>query len=292
VTRLLAPAIDERIRVRLDLAAEAPWVKGDPGQIEQVILNLALNARDAMPEGGELRIATELVRLEPSGSTGTELHRGPYVVMTVSDSGTGIAAEHLDRIFEPFFTTKSPGEGSGMGLATAYGIVKNHGGTIEVESRPGHGTTFRIYLPQRRGETPVPTRDDDAPARARTGATILVIDDEEPILRGVSRVLRGLGYTVETAKSALRAIAWFEEHAAEVDLVILDLVMPRLGGKACFERLRSIRPDVHVLLSTGHGRDGAAQEILDAGAVGFLPKPYNRRQLAHAVARALASDPA
>ena len=293
VTELLGRTLDKAIAVHLDLRAGHPLVLGDPGQLHQTLLNLAINARDAMPAGGELFFETYLLadarvprRAHP------RLRPGSHLVLTVRDTGHGIPPQQLARIFDPFFTTKEQGQGSGMGLAIVYGIVQAHGGAIEVESQAGHGATFRIYLPLL-GEAARLTAAQRAagrmPEAARGMGLVLVVDDEELVRALAKELLSGLGYEVLTARDGIEALERYRERAADIDLVLLDLVMPRMGGRECLRALRRIDPQVRVLFSSGWPLDEGLQGVQAEGAVGFLPKPYQMAVLAEAVARALQS---
>jgi two-component system cell cycle sensor histidine kinase/response regulator CckA len=198
----------------------------------------------------------------------------------VKDTGTGIAPEIQDRIFEPFFTTKEEGYGSGMGLATVYGIVANHGGWIELDSRPGAGTTFTICIPvpPESGTGADAGHEDEKPVSGGS-STIMLVDDELVIINTVEAMLRNLGYSVVTASDGQTAVEMYREHPGGIDLIIMDLAMPGMDGTECFRRLREVNPEVKVILSSGYGREGRAQEILDAGALAFLRKPYSLSDL-------------
>ena len=209
-------------------------------------------------------------------------------MVTVTDTGVGIPEGVRGRIFEPFFTTKEQGKGTGMGLAMVYGIVKNHGGTIRVESEPGRGTTFRIYFP------PAPARSalEDAARRATMVAgsgRILVVDDEEVVRSVAAEFLNVLGYDVVTAADGREALEIYRNRGRDVDMVIVDMIMPRMGGRECYRALKALDPDVRVVLSTGYGFNVAAQEMLDEGMLGFIQKPYQMDQMSSVVADALRS---
>lgn len=289
VLTLLSRTIDKKITIRQVLSGEAPLVNGDPDQIQQIILNLAINARDALPNGGNLTFETSIVDLDRAYCQRyTHARPGRYALLSVSDNGDGIAPEIQERIFEPFFTTKAPGQGTGMGLAMVYGIVKNHSGTIQVYSEPGHGTQFKVYLPYAipvGAEEPEPQQS--APAITGSGK-ILVVDDEETVREMASDMLRDLGYEVYTAHDGDSALELYREIGREIDLVIMDMIMPKLDGRGCFRALREMNPSVKAILSTGFSCDGTVQEILDEGMLGFTQKPYRIRDLSEAVAKALA----
>jgi CheY-like chemotaxis protein len=264
-------------------------VEADPTQMQQVLMNLAINARDAMLEGGLLRLTTrnfavdeEFARKNPS------LTPGPHVQITVSDTGKGMDEETLGRIFDPFFTTKPVGEGTGLGLAMVYGIIRSHGGHIEVESHPGEGTTFGMYLPV--GTPPIDdptTRDEEIELRGGT-ETVLLVDDEPVILRLGASILERYGYTVLTAPSGRAALNLVEAHAGTIDLIVLDMVMPEMNGAELARALRARDPHCRILFSSGYTLDQDAESILKAsGMLGFLPKPYRMSQLVHHVRHAL-----
>ena len=288
VVSLLTRTINKNITVTEQFNTSQATVLGDAGQLQQVVLNLAINARDAMPDGGTLTFRTwrqqfsaEQLVAHPGAAPGT------FVALSVSDTGRGIEKKNLRRIFEPFFTTKDPGKGTGMGLAMVYGIVKAHQGFIDVQSELGKGTTFTVYIPA----TDTPPVAVCARRRVAAGqATVLVVDDEEVVRKLASEMLRRAGYSVATAASADEATAWYKDHWRDIDLVIVDMVMPGKDGAACFEALKTINPHVRAILTTGYGLDGHAQDTLDAGMVGYLQKPYHSEDLVNAVEDALARD--
>jgi PAS domain S-box-containing protein len=287
VLELLSRTIDKNIRIRHVPGTARACVVGDPAQIEQVILNLAVNARDAMPEGGEL--AFEVTEASLDGDAcgrypGTT--PGPHLRLRIADTGCGIPDEVAGRIFEPFFTTKERGKGTGMGLAMVYGIVQNHGGGIRVDSEVGRGTTVEILLP-RGAEVPAEI-DPRVDSGVRGQGRILVVDDEQAVREVTADLLRELGYDVATAIDGLDAVEYYTRHAAEIDLVLVDLVMPRMGGRECFRALKAMNPDVRTVLCTGYGFNIAAQELLDEGVLDFIAKPYELGRLSSVVSRTLA----
>ncbi len=293
---LLRRSLDSRIRVRTCFQADRAVVRGDPVQMEQVVLNLAFNARDAMPEGGDMVFTTEVRDLtEAEGAGHPRAAPGPHVVLAVQDTGCGIPDEIRDRIFEPFFTTKPRGRGTGMGLAMVYGIARNHGGWVDVDTAVGRGSTFRVFLPEAHEEAPDAEPAAEAPPSARAGVPatgpgrILVVDDEALVRNVVDRMLTGLGYKVVTADDGRQAAELYRRFHRDIDLVIVDMVMPEMDGRECFRALRGIDPAVRVILSTGQAGEGTIQDVLDEGMVGFVQKPYQAAQLAEAVRRALGS---
>jgi len=290
VIGLLVRTIPKDITIRQRFGADAATVLGDPSQMQQVMLNLAINARDAMPEGGELSFDTDIVELDEAYcGTHAEATRGSHLMVAVTDTGCGIPEEVRERIFEPFFTTKEHGEGTGMGLAMAYGIVKNHNGFIQVYSEVGHGTIFRVYLPLLAAAAPAATDGRATDLVVGTGR-ILLVDDEEVVREVAVDILRHLGYQVVTAADGEEAVEYYRQFGAEIDLVVIDMVMPRLDGRGCFRALKQLDPGVRAVLSTGYGLNGAAQSLLDEGMVGFAQKPYEARQLSAVVADALAAS--
>jgi PAS domain S-box-containing protein len=272
----LRRTIPTSIVLREEFASSPVWISGDPNQIYQAFLNLALNARDAMSVSGVLTFRTEI--------TGG---REPQACISVIDTGVGIPPENRSRIFDPFFTTKSPDAGTGMGLPMVYGIVRNHGGTVEVESEPGLGATFRITLPLAAApEAPAAPAERASVATPGSGR-ILVVDDDDMVCQVLALMLRNLGYEVESLTDPHAAVERYRTVGSTFALVIIDMVMPKMGGRECFHALRAINPRVKAILTTGYAQDGEAQEALDEGIVEFLRKPCGLSELAETVARAL-----
>jgi PAS domain S-box-containing protein len=286
VVSLLRHSIDKRIALEQHLDAEPSHTLGDPTQLQSAILNLAINARDAMPEGGTLRIATDVLDLKESDElcAREEMPPGRYVQIEVADTGTGMDEETQRRIFEPFFTTKPMGKGTGMGLAAVYGTVKNHGGTIGVKSDPGSGSAFAILLPSYDG--PILPGERPTPRHPMTSARVLVIDDEEEVRRVASRMLEGMGHTAIVRRDGKSALEFFRESWREIDLVVLDMSMPQMGGRETFLALKKIDPDAIVLLTSGFSIDKDVQELLDSGASGFVQKPFSKTEFAAVVTEA------
>ncbi len=279
VVTLLSRTIDKSIRISVQLDARNATIMGDPGQLEQILVNLAINARDAMPRGGDLVFRTESMSLD-SDFCGMHMMETPgeYLVITVKDTGSGIPAEIRDRIFEPFFTTKTKGEGTGMGLAMVYGIVKNHGGTIQVQSEGSNGATFQVYLPLTE-ELPIEQGDRGNDTVVHGTGRILVVDDEEIVRTTILEMLQVLGYQAVGVSGGEEAVEYYRVHGSRIDLILIDLVMPGMGGRECFRHLREIDPKVCAVLTTGYGMDGKVQEIIDEGMQGFLQKPYRLKDL-------------
>jgi PAS domain S-box-containing protein len=248
-------------------------VEADKGQIEQVFLNLYVNASQAMASGGALSLETENVYLDTCSERPFDLAPGKYVKISVADNGTGMDEKTRQRIFEPFFTTKEMGRGTGLGLASAYGIIKNHKGMIDVESKVGLGTTFFIYLPASEQEVERDNRSDEAILNGTE--MILLVDDEDNILDVGRSMVSALGYDVLAAGNGRQAIALYEANRNQIDLVILDMVMPKMGGMETYEALRKINPEVKVLLCSGYSEGGRAAEMLLCGCMGFIQKPFN-----------------
>ncbi len=278
-----------RRQIAIDLClSEIPLtVEADETQIEQVLFNLYINAADAMPEGGRLVIQTDPapgVR-PPLGVAGPPGR--PYIRLRIADTGPGIDEGIIDRIFDPFFTTKPAGKGTGLGLASVYGIVRGHGGFIEVSSAPGEGATFDIYLPASESRRASAAGADAPPPLESGRGRVLLVDDEELVLEVATQMLEKLGYEVRSADSGAAAIAMFNNDPSAFDLVILDMILPGMGGAEIFNRLREIRPSVRVLLSSGYSIDGQAREIMDKGCNGFIQKPFRLEDLANKVRKVL-----
>ncbi len=270
----------KEIVLDLKLSHDPIVVEGDRSQIEQLLLNLLVNAWQARPCDGRIAVQTRTMDILGSEAAGLDIAPGRYVSISVRDRGVGIASEVIGRIFEPFFTTKTQGEGSGLGLASAYGIARSHQGAIEVHSRPGEGAIFRVYLPLSQGQ---PSRPADATTSdlARGHETILLVDDEAMILNVARSMLEMLGYRVLAASGGEQALSLLHNEA--VALVVLDMVMPGMSGKQTFSRLREMAPHLRVLVSSGYSAEGEAADMLASGCVGFLQKPYRLDELAQKI---------
>ena len=285
--KMLKRLIGENITCTVASGSQSATVRADPGQIEQILMNLAANARDAMPRGGKLTITTANVELsEAFALTRRDAQPGPYVLLSVSDTGIGMDRATQERMFEPFFTTKAPGQGTGLGLAAVYGIVKQSNGSIEVSSELGHGTTMKIYLP--RLTDPVSRDsshlDDAVPVGSET---ILLVEDEAPLRRFTALALRSFGYRVLEAESGDRALELSRTHSGSIHLLLSDLVMPGLSGREVAERLLVERPGLKVLLVSGYTDDVVIRHGLVAGEVEFLQKPFSRSLLGRRVREVL-----
>ncbi|MFC1592024.1 ATP-binding protein [Thermodesulfobacteriota bacterium] len=274
--KMLHRLIGEDISITTSLAADLWSVKGDPGRIEQIIMNLAVNARDAMPEGGELKITTENIMLGADQTkTMQEAQPGNYVCLTASDSGIGIKNELLDRIFEPFFSTKAESERAGLGLATVYGIVMQHKGWINVYSDPGKGTEFKVYLPaidvKPRQKT---KRKDILQEYYGSGEKVLLVEDDEGICEVVAKTLRDSQYEVVEAACAEDALEVFEKDSDSFSLVLSDVVLPNMNGVELIEALLALRPDIRIILTSGYTDDKSHWDIIRDRGYRFLHKPY------------------
>ena len=277
--KLLRRLIGENIELKTRQQERLGSVMADPGQMEQVIMNLAVNARDAMPEGGSLLLETRDVDLDAAYvRMHRNAHAGPHVMLAVSDTGEGMDAETMSRIFEPFFTTKPQGKGTGLGLSTVYGIVEQSGGSIEVYSEKGRGTTFKTYLP--RVERPAEPAAPTAPEPPPTGSETVLLVEDEPALRGMIReALEDAGYRVLEAGTPRQALAIAESHHGNIHLMLTDVVMPGMSGRELAERLKPLRPGVAVIYMSGYTDDAIGQHgLLDAGTH-FLQKPFTFHQL-------------
>ena len=288
VHKLLERTIPKMIRIELDLGEDLHTVFADPAQVEQAMMNVGLNARDAMPDGGLLRVTTRNVTLRP-GDRGcpAELEPGDYVLITLSDTGCGMDPGIREHIFEPFYTTKAAGKGTGLGLSMVYGIVKNHNGAVYCDSAPDEGTTFEIYLPAIRRESDEPAKGLRPGKLVGGGETILVVDDEKPVRDLAVRVLQHVGYRVLEVPDGEAAISLYGEKRGSIDLVLLDLIMPGMGGERCMEEILRIDADARILLSSGFSRQGQPPVGPECRAKGFLPKPYDAASMLRAVRKAL-----
>jgi CheY-like chemotaxis protein len=256
-------------------------VKADPGQIEQVIMNLAINARDAMPEGGRLTIETSNVLLESEyASLHIGVNPGPYVLIAISDNGMGISEETRTHIFEPFFTTKEPGKGTGLGLSTVYGIVKQSGGSVWVYSEINKGTTFKVYLP-RVDQAAEDIKRASKPPELPTGTeTILLAEDEEVVRRLVREVLEQLGYTILEAANGGAGLLVCERHSSTIHLLLTDVVMPEMSGRELADRLANIRPEMKILFMSGYTEKAINHHDVLNEQAHFLHKPFSPAALA------------
>ena len=292
LTHLLNRLVGEKVRLTLQHTTDQLQIRADKRQLEQVIMNLVVNARDAMPSGGEIEIATEAQNLT------TELRRnraiippGNYAVITVSDHGTGIPADKLPKIFEPFYTTKRTGEGTGLGLSTAYGIIKQTGGFIFADSTPGEGSVFTIYLPAyfEEADAPVPQEEPEKQTvpTGKGAGVILLVEDEAPVRAFASRALRLRGYTVLEAENAEQALDRLADHSLEIDVFVTDVVMPGMDGPSWVREALKTRPDTRVVFVSGYAEDALSDQQSRIPNSVFLPKPFSLQDLTSTVRRQL-----
>ena len=280
--KVLPGLMGERIVVSVDMAPDLPAIRADPSAIEQVIMNLAMNARDAMPDGGRLTLETSAIELDEAYvGRHSEVIAGSYVRLAITDTGHGMDIATCERVFEPFFTTKEQGKGTGLGLATVYGLVKQSGGYIWVYSELGHGTVFKVYLPV--AEAATSTRPP-APGSHRYGGseTVLVVEDEDAVRLLGCQILRRYGYSVLEARNPLDALRVAERHQEAIHLMVTDLVMPHMSGQDLADRLRQARPAMRVLLMSGFTEPTIAGRDATAG-IAFLQKPFTPAALARKV---------
>lgn len=281
VSKILERTIPKMIRIERHLATDLKMVNADRSQIEQILMNLSINASNAMPDGGRLVFETCNVDLDREyGLSHLEAGEGPHVLLSISDTGQGMDAETRRRIFEPFFTTQEIGQGSGLGLAMVYGMIKNHGGHIICYSEPGQGACFKLYFPAIHSLQPMPAAEAAVtPALPSGTETILVVDDETVILDLAETILSRFGYKVIRAENGEQALTIVAEQSGQVDLVILDLNMPGMGGHSCLEALAARYPDLPILIASGYSPNGSVRETLAAGAAGFIGKPYQLKEM-------------
>lgn len=278
--RILERTIPKMIEIEVHRGKRLRPIMADPIQIEQILLNLGKNASDAMPEGGKLVFETDNVNLdEEQVQTRPGIKPGMYVLLTVSDTGLGMDKESVDKIFEPFYTTKEIGKGTGLGLASVYGIVKSHGGHVTCYSEIDHGTTFRIYLPAVKNTFIGKKQGAEAAPLQGGSETILLVDDEKAIRNLAHKILEKFGYRVLTASSGEEALNIYLNHSNGIDLVIMDIGMPGMGGHKCLQKLLQMDPGAKVIVASGYSFNSQAKKSIDAGAVGYVGKPYQVKDL-------------
>jgi signal transduction histidine kinase len=286
-TKLLRRVIAEHIEMRMITAPDLRTTVADPAQLDQVLMNLCLNARDAMPNGGQLTLTTENVELGQDFARRYAYARpGSYILLSVTDTGTGMDPETMQHIFEPFFTTKEMGKGTGLGLATVYGVVKQHGGIITCESQPGRGTTFYVYLPADAG-TP---EDHEAESHqsARSGSeTVLLAEDHDGLRQSAQEMLETLGYQVLAASNGAEAVELFRQHADRINIVVLDAVMPVLSGPDAHMQMTAIRPGARVIYTTGYASEATTLAAMRETGVPILQKPYSPKSLTQLIGKVL-----
>jgi two-component system cell cycle sensor histidine kinase/response regulator CckA len=289
---MLERIIGDDVQVAVQLGDGVPPVEADRAQIERVVLNLAANARDAMPRGGRLTIETALVELDESYiATHGDVTPGRHVLLAVSDTGVGMTEEVRKRLFEPFFTTKEGGGGTGLGLATVFGVVKQSGGSIFVYSEEGRGTTFKIYLPVTSRSVPVPSADGNGPASHRGSETVVVVEDDASVRTLVRLMLGQCGYQVLEAPDADAAITLCDEHPDGVDLLLTDVVMPDIGGRALADRLTALFPQLRVLFMSGYSDEAVFRHGIIRPDTAFIEKPFSQAALARKVREVLDLTP-
>ncbi len=279
VVVMLEHMLDKRIVIETVTQSGQCCTAGDPTQLQNCLLNLAINAKDAMPQGGLLKISSQDVKLdyEQIQAQNMTLEPGDYIRIDVSDTGTGMNQEVKRRLFEPFFTTKSHGEGTGMGLAAVYDTLINHGGAITVETDEGMGSCFSLYFPKCHYELAEEVIDESETVSRKTH--IMLVDDEE-IIRTYTKVLfEEHDYTVQTCEHGTEAIDYYRDHGDKVDLVVLDMMMPQMSGKEVFYALRTLDPEVKVIIASGYGMDKDIQNLLDHGVLEFVQKPFTLEKL-------------
>ncbi|UCD56012.1 MAG: response regulator, partial [Candidatus Hydrogenedentota bacterium] len=283
---IISRTFDKSIDIEVHSHESLPTIEADAGQIQQVLMNLCVNARDAMLDGGKLTIETNVETLTKRyAKTHAGTKPGSYVTLSVTDTGVGMDKESVERIFEPFFTTKEKGKGTGLGLSVVYGVVRNHGGHVRVRSEPGKGSTFKIYLPVSGKPEKEYSYESEMPQGG--GELILVVDDEEVIRSLAKDTLESNGYRVLLAHNGVEAVKIYGKYNGDIGLVIIDMVMPKMGGRETFLKLKKINPQVKVLLSTGYSQNGEAKEMLNDGVIGFVQKPYQLGDLLSKVRSAL-----
>jgi CheY-like chemotaxis protein len=280
------------IRLQFSVPNDTWTILGDPTQVHQILLNLCVNARDAMPNGGVLKIGVANCVLDAQyGAMNTHARAGRYVSFSVTDSGTGMPRDLLDKIFEPFFTTKELNKGTGLGLSTVLAIVKSHEGIINVCSESGNGTTFKVYLPAMGKPSEAgKERPEQARLSRGKGEMVLVVDDEAPILAITSRTLQAFGYQILTATDGADAVAMYAQHRDEIAVVLTDMVMPVMDGAATIHALMRINPRIKIVGASGLNVNGGRTKASEAGIKHFLVKPYTARALLKTV-RAILDEP-
>ena len=277
--KMLTRTISKTISIELILSDDLAKIHADPTQIDQVIMNVVVNARDAMPEGGKLTVETANIFLSPEyAKTHLYVNPGPYVLLMLTDTGTGMDEQTMSRIFEPFYTTKEHGQGTGLGLSVVFGIVEQHGGFIRYYSEPGLGTTCKIYFPAMECESELPRADLKITPSGGT-ETVMVVDDEDQIIEYLSRALEKSGYSIIVARNGYEALEVFEKRREEISAIILDLVMPQMDGSQCLKELLKLDPGVKVIISSGFSANGKIRDVVKEGAKGFVVKPFDVAQI-------------
>jgi CheY-like chemotaxis protein len=288
--KLLKRLIGEDVQLVTRPGADLKQIKADPGQLEQVLVNLVVNARDAMPRGGTVTIETANTKLDgPYASRHVGVTPGEYVMLAISDTGTGMDHETQSRIFEPFFTTKEKGKGTGLGLSTVYGIVKQSGGNVWVYSELGKGTTFKVYLPQVEDEVSGLEEAKAHVTMKRGSETVLLVEDEDTVRHLASELLEESGYVVLSAGGGEEAINFATTHKDHIDLLITDVVMPKVSGKEVAEQLKKIHPETKVLFMSGYTDEAIVHHGIVDSNIAFIQKPFSEQALAHKIREVLDS---
>ena len=291
MTHIMSETFPRNVRIESDAPGDLWAVVADATQLHQILMNLCVNARDAMPEGGRLTLRAENIRLnEEEARVLPEAKPGTYVIVSVADSGTGIPPEIISRIFDPFFTTKEIGKGTGLGLSTVLGIVKSHGGFIAVESELKKGTVFKVYLPVADPNAALEVETTASAAPFGSQELILLVDDEIPILNSTQRVLERNGYRVLAASNGEEALRLFIEHAGAVKLAITDMMMPGMSGGKLIQALRVLQPNIKVIASSGLDHEDKKAEMTALGISVVLAKPFAPTFLLKAISRMLAQS--
>jgi CheY-like chemotaxis protein len=281
---ILGQTLPKSIQLRLNAAAEVWTVAADATQLHQVLMNLCINARDAMPQGGELTLAVTNITLDKHfAKLNQEAKPGPYVIFSITDTGCGMSPEIRDRIFDPFFTTKAVGKGTGLGLSTSLGIIKSHGGFISVYSEPKRGSSFKVYLPALL-KAPAPGIASNRPPMFRGNNELILVVDDEPIVRNVAQqILKMFGYRVITANDGTEAIAQYTQHQDEIVLVLLDMMMPVLDGPATIHALARLDPQIKIIAASGLTSEEEMIQINSPNVLAFIPKPYTAEQMLNTI---------
>ena len=289
--KMLGRVLPETIRLKLNYKPGAYWVNADPTRLQQVFMNLAINSKDAMPEGGLLNFELDRFYLAAGRSApAPDMPAGEWIRINVSDSGVGIPPDVQPHIFDPFFTTKPVGQGTGLGLAQVYGIIKQHDGFINVKSRVGAGTTFNIYLPALNKQEEYSRKDEPQVKVLGNGENVLVVEDNEATLEAIRALLEAQNYRVISATNGVEALELFDQTSEAIILVISDVVMPQMGGMTLYRSLRERQPGVKILFITGHPMEVENQTLLEKGTVHWLQKPFSVREFNQAVRTLLENE--
>ncbi|MBN2529099.1 MAG: response regulator [Deltaproteobacteria bacterium] len=288
IRKLLLRVSPKSLGIKLDFESDIPQIEGDPSEIKNVLMNLCINGIDAMSGDGELTVALRKKKLKKP----TEfLPAGPYVLLQVTDTGEGMSEETLRRAFEPFYTTKPEGKGTGLGLPRVWAIVQAHSGSVEIDSDSGIGTTFNVMFPALDEAREDPgIRGSRPPVKDLRRHTVLLVDDEVLIRKSAKRIFEKIGYAVYVAEDGQRAIQILSEHRHEIDLIVLDMIMPIMDGPATFARAREMRPDIPVILCSGYSKDDSATELLKNDNVGFVQKPFSVGEISSRMSQILGFD--